>query len=214
MWRTIRARPHTKPRIGAQASPAEKDPLIAAWWASVLAGDTDEPHPVYGAAVKVNLDRTRLRLSGELESREDRDDLVREARRRIGHGIGSVDVSGLTVAKRREKPGILDQTLISAFPSRAAAEYARDFVIKHSRVKPRRHDVVDADTAAELRTLLNEEFERDACKAIDEGLAVLVLRVDETGAFRVRELIDEDTRSLWTIAMPPELSAGGGARSA
>ena len=190
----------------ATALEGKSDPLINAWWASVLAGDIDEPHPVYGAALRVRLDRTRLRLSGELDSAMDKADLVREARKRIGHGISGVDVSKLRVAQRQEKPGILDQTLISAFTSRVPAEYARDFVLKHSRVEPKQHDVIDADQEVELRTRMPEQFIDDVIRALDEGLAVLVLRVDETDAFRVRELIDEDTRSLWTIATPPVLS--------
>jgi hypothetical protein len=35
----------------------------------------------------------------------------------------------------------------------------------------------------------------------------LILTVDETEAFRVRELLEEDTRSEQTLASPPHLSA-------
>jgi hypothetical protein len=35
----------------------------------------------------------------------------------------------------------------------------------------------------------------------------LILTIDETEAFRVRELLEEDTRSEWTIATPPQLLA-------
>jgi hypothetical protein len=179
--------------------------LVTAWWASVLAGDLYEPHPVYGS-LKAHLDGGRLRLSGELENEEDRNELVRQARAHIGHGIDRVDVSRLTVASHREKPGILSQTLISAFPNREAAEFARAFVLKHSRVAPLEDEVVDSTHADRLRNLLPEEFIDDAGKALDCGEALLILRVDETAAFRVRELLEEDTRSEWTIAVPPQLS--------
>jgi len=43
-------------------------------------------------------------------------------------------------------------------------------------------------------------------KALDEGGALLILQVDETAAFRVRELLEEDTRSDWTISLPPQLA--------
>jgi hypothetical protein len=178
--------------------------LIDAWWAAVLAGDIYQPHPLY-TGLKVRLDGRRLRLSGELESDEDRTELIRQARERIGRGIDRVDVSQLTVAPRTEKPGILEQTLISAFPSRDAAEYARDFVIKLSRVVPKQSDIIDADHADELRRLVPEEFLRTARRAIDSGDALLILRVDETEAFRVRELLEEETRSQWTIGLPPRL---------
>jgi hypothetical protein len=177
--------------------------LSNAWWGHVLAGDIDEPHPLHGSAVAVRLRGTRLRLVGELESEEDREELVRQARSRIGKGIGSVDVSDLSVAHRRERPGILDQTMISAFPSRAAAEFAREFVIKHSRVVPQQHEIVDATHSDKLRLIVPADFADKVARAVDTGLAVLILRVDETAAFRVREILDEETRSKWTVAMPP-----------
>jgi hypothetical protein len=183
--------------------------LVDAWWASVLAGDVSEQHPVYGS-LKAQLDGGRLRLSGQLENEADRNELVRQARKRIGHGIDRVEVSQLTVASNHEKPGILSQTLISAFPNREAAEFARAFVLKHSRVAFLKDEIVDSKHLDRLRGLLPEEFIDDAGKALDSGEAVLVLRVDETAAFRVRELLEEDTRSEWTIAAPPQLTGSTG----
>jgi hypothetical protein len=183
--------------------------LVNAWWASVLAGDLYQPHPVYGA-LKAHLYGGRLRLSGELETGADRNELVRQARGRIGHGIDRVDVSQLTVASSKEKPGILSQTVISAFPNREAAEFARAFVLKHSRVAPLQDQIVDSSNADRLRTLLPEEFIGDTGKALDAGGSLLVVRVDETAAFRVRELLEEETRSEWTIAVPPQLTERSG----
>jgi hypothetical protein len=179
--------------------------LVEAWWATVLAGDVYEPHPVYGS-LKAHLDGGRLRLSGELETEADRNELVRQARERIGHGVDRVDLAGLTVATNQEEPGILSQTLISAFLNREAAEYARAFVLKHSRVAPLQDEVVDSADADRLRALLPEEFVEEAAKALESGRALLILRLDETAAFRVRELLEEDTRSEWTIAVPPQLN--------
>jgi hypothetical protein len=178
--------------------------LVDAWWASVLAGDVYDPHPIH-RDVKVHLHGGTLHLSGELDSTRDRDELVSQARQRIGHGIDRVDVSSLKVASRQEKPGILEQTLISAFPGRAAAEYARDFVLEHSRVVPKQSEILETGNGQKLRTLLPEDFARDALKAIEDGRSLLILRVDETEAFKVRELLDEDTRSEWTVALPPRL---------
>jgi hypothetical protein len=183
--------------------------VVDAWWAALLAGDVDKPHPIYGD-LRAQLDGGRLRLSGDLETASDRNDLVRQARERIGHGIDRLDVSRLKVESRNEKPGILQQTLISAFPNLAAAEYARAFVLRHSRVAPIRDEIVDSMHADKLSTLLPEEFIGDASKALDEGGALLLLEVDETAAFRVRELLEEDTRSEWTIAVPPQLTERSG----
>lgn len=178
--------------------------LVDAWWGSVLAGEVSEPHPVYGD-LKVRLGGGRLRLTAELENEADRNELVRQARERIGHGIDRLDVSRLTVARRREKPGILRQTLVSAFPNRAAAEFARAFVLKHSRVAPMRDGIVDSAQPNGLAGLLPKEFIDDANEALDSGEALLILQVDETMAFRVRELLEEETRSMRTIATPPQL---------
>jgi hypothetical protein len=163
-----------------------------------------DPHPVH-RDVKVRLHGGGLRLSGELESAEDRNALVHQARQRVGHGIDHVDASGLKVASSQERPGILEQILISAFPGREAAEYARDFVVEHSRVMPKRSEIVDAGALDRLRALLPDDVARDVGKALDSGHALLILQVDETEAFKVRELLDEDTRSEWTVAMPPRL---------
>jgi hypothetical protein len=200
------SRPNTRAQTheGKPAAHPADASLIDGWWATVLAGDVYQPHPLYGG-LKVRLDGRQLRLSGELESDEDRSELVRQARERIGRGIDRVDVSRLTVASRHEKPGILEQTLISAFPSRDAAEFARDFVVKLSRVVPKQSDIVDADHVDELSRFVPQDFAKDARKAIDAGDALLILRVDETEAFKVRELLEEETRSQWTIGLPPRL---------
>jgi hypothetical protein len=184
---------------------SEPASLLDAWWASVLAGDVHDPHPIH-RDVTVRLHGGRLRLSGELDSGEDRNKLVQQARERIGHGIDHLDVSSLKVVHHKEKAGILEQTLISAFPSREAAEYALDFVLRHSHVVPTHSEIVDVGTAERLRKLLPYDVARDmGGKALDSGHALLILRVDETEAFKVRELLDEDTRSEWTVAMPPRL---------
>jgi hypothetical protein len=193
-----------------KSDPTSREPggaaaaLVNAWWASVLAGDVYEPHPAYGA-LKAHLDGGRLRLSGELESEADRNELVRQGRERIGHGIDRVDVSRLTVANSDEKPGILSQTLISAFPNREAAEFAHAFVLKHTRVGRLHEEIVDSAHSERLGALLPDEFIDDGGKALDSGQTLLILRVDETAAFRVRELLEEDTRSEWTMAVPPQL---------
>jgi len=203
-----RAQQRRRSSARVATSPGKSPSPVDAWWASVLAGDVYEPHPIH-REVKVQLHGGSLRLSGELETAEDRDVLVHQARQRIGHGIDHLDVSSLRVASRQEKPGILEQTLISAFPGRVAAEYARDFVLEHSRVVPKRNDVVDAGNADKLRVLLPEDFARQTRKEIDSGHTLLILKVDETEAFKVRELLDEDTRSEWTVAVPPQLIEAG-----
>ncbi|TMC84568.1 MAG: hypothetical protein E6J06_06430 [Chloroflexi bacterium] len=194
----------------SQARPREGDrSWIAHWWNAVLAGETDEPHPVFGDRVSVRVAGGRLVISGQLDRREDRDELLREARSRVGHGIQEVDTSHLTVVENHETRGLLDQTLIAAFPDRETAELARKFVVERSRVTPKQQAIVDHRNAGDLRKMLPEGFVEDARRRVERGDALVVLRVDETEAFQVREILEEDTRSSWTIATPPSLIAAG-----
>ena len=48
-----------------------------------------------------------------------------------------------------------------------------------------------------------QDFAADVRTALEAGNGVLIIRVDEADAFEARELLDEDTRSLWTMATPP-----------
>ena len=181
------------------------DERITGWWDAVLAGETDKPHPIHGERVKVRLKRDSLELSGILDHAKDRDQLVRQARSRIGKGIRKVDVEHLVVAPRLERPGVLDQTIVASYSDRATAELARKFVIEHSRLTPKHEAIVDHTNAGQLPNLLPEEYVDDVRRRMDRGEAVLVIRVDETAAFTVRGLLEEETRCHWTLATPPEV---------
>lgn len=185
------------------------DPRVSAWWDAVLAGDEDEPHPILGERISVRVAGERLKISGRLDRREDRDELLEQARAHVGRGIRHVDVSGLKVAERHEKPALLDQTLVASFRDRATAELARAFVLERSRVTPKGEAVIDRERASKLRNLLPADFVEDAKRRLDRGDALLILRVDETDAFKLRAQLDEDTRSRWTIATPPEVATRG-----
>jgi len=181
-------------------------PLIAAWWDVVVAGEANEPHPIHGDLLTVRLDGGRLQVSGEVESKRDRDEMVRQARERIGRGITEVDASGLKVTPRTEKPGLLDQTIVAAFPNRETARLALKLVIERCRIVPKRQVVLASRNAASTAGAVPSEFAVDIRKHLDDGHAVLVLQVDETEVFRVRGLLEEDTRSIWTITTPPEVA--------
>jgi hypothetical protein len=183
------------------------DERTAAWWDAVLAGETDEPHPIFGEHVSVRLDHDRLELRGMLERREDRQELVRQARSRIGKGVREVDVSHLVIAPRIERRGLLEQTIIASFSNRATAELARKFVREHGRVVPKQEAIIDGTNAERLRKLVPEEYVDDVQRRIDRGEAVLLMGVDETVAFEVRGLLEEETRCDWSLAIPPEVAA-------
>ena len=171
----------------------------------MLAGAAVGPHPQHGENVVARLADGRLRLSGVVDQPADRDELLDQARARIGHGIDEVDATGLAVRSNGERAGVLDQTLVAALPDRQTAELVRTFVVDHSRVTPRAEAIVEPGRRRPLRDLVSPELAADAEKMLDRGMVLLVLRVDETSAFTVRSLLDEDTRSTWTVAAPPEL---------
>jgi hypothetical protein len=185
------------------AQPPDTAGRVEAWWHDVLAGQVDEPHPFHGPDLDVNFKGGVLRLSGELASDDDRKALLKEARRYVGQGVDKVDAKRLKVAKRRERPGILDQTLIAAFANRRVAELARDYLLESRRVEPEQLEILDPSQQGRAARLLPEAFLSDVEKSFKAGQVVLILRVDETSAFRVRELLADETRSLWTISTPP-----------
>ena len=183
---------------------------IDAWWNAVLAGGVDEPHPVHGDDLKISIEHGVLHLAGTLQSQEDRNELLTGARAFVGHGIDEVDARRLKVAKSREKPGILEQTLIAAFRNREVAELARDYLVGIRRLKAKAIEIVDRDHEAKAHRLLSADFMPDVQKAFKHGDVVLVVRVDETEAFKVREMLAQDTRSRWTVATPPARASKAG----
>jgi hypothetical protein len=183
---------------------------IDAWWDAILAGRVDEPHPVHGDDLKVGIKHNVLRLAGALASEEDRRELLDRAESYVGHGIDQVDCQHLKVVERKEKAGILEQTLIAAFPNRDVAELARKYLVDIRRVKPKHIEILDRSQEDRVRRLVPEAFAGDVQKAFDAGEAVLIVRVDETDAFKVRELLAEDTRSTRTVSTPPTLVPGSG----
>jgi hypothetical protein len=183
--------------------PASAARRIKSWWAAVLAGQVDEPHPIHGADLDVAFYGGVLRLSGELVSEEEKKHLLREAGEYVGRGVDEIDAKHLTAAKQKEKPGILEQTLIAAFANREVAEFARAHLVENRRVEPKLVEILDSTEEDKAGGLLPAAFMSDVQNAFEAGEAVLVLRVDETSAFRVRELLAQETRSLWTVATPP-----------
>jgi hypothetical protein len=181
--------------------------LVEAWWTAVLTGEAEEPHPVHGDRLVVRLDGTTLKLSGEVQTVRDRDELVEQARAHVGRGIDDVDSSALGVVATKEKAGVLEQVLVAAFPNRKTAELALKFVLERSRALPRQKEILTSGDRRPRLKAVPDGFESEVRTQLDKGRAVLVLRVDETEAFRVRGLLEEDTRSLWTVAAPPQVAA-------
>ncbi len=167
----------------------------------MLAGHADHPHPLYGDAVHVRLHGGVLHLSGELPSNNERQALIREAMQFVGRGLDDVDARRIRVKRSDSPHGVLDQTIIAIYPNPDLGEYALELLREHSPVTPKEAQVLTSLRDAALNRL--GDFAADVRKALDAGNGVLIIRVDEADAFEARELLDEDTRSLWTVAMPP-----------
>lgn len=176
---------------------------IDAWWKAVLAGGVDEPHPVHDDDLTVSIRHGTLRLVGTLPTEADKAELLERGREFVGHGIDRLDAKHLKVVRRKDKPGILEQTLIAAFRNRDVAELARDYLVGIRRLKAKQLDILDHGQEDKMRRILPPEFIDDVRRALKTGDAVVVVRVDETDAFKVREMLAEDTRSRWTVAAPP-----------
>lgn len=181
---------------------------IDTWWIGVIVGHPAHSHPTYGDALRVKLRHGVLQLSGEVESREEWQTVVGEARRYVRRGVDDVDARQLRVAKRDEQAGILDQRLIAAFRNGEIADYALAYVLEHSRVKPKETSIFESAQDQSLGRL--GEFASDVKAAHEAGNSILILCVDETEAFEVHELLDEETGSLWTIALPPARASDSG----
>lgn len=173
----------------------------------MLDGELTVRHPVHGEELQVKLTDGRLVLAGEVPNKHDRDQLVTEARARIGRGFHELDASQLKVKPKAEKSGLLAQTLVAAFAHRDSADFALKYVLEHSHSKPLRAQVVDQHS--NLADVLPDELVDDAKRQLERGQTLVVVDTDETEAFRVRSLMDEDTHSTWTAAAPPRLIKAG-----
>ena len=179
------------------------------WWDDVLAGESDKPHPNLGDQIRVRLHNDRLALSGQVDSASELQALVAQARARIGHGVNHVDTSGLHVDRRPEQRGVLEQALVAAYSDRATAELAGKLVQQHAQISPHQQAIVDRTNPQRLDGLLPPDFVDDARARIARGDALLILSVDEIDAFKVRGIVEEETRSTWTVAAPPTRARHG-----
>ena len=188
---------------------SRKDPSrarVESWWDEVIAGDVEAPHPIHGHNVRVRIRDGVAVLSGQLRRADDREELVREAKQLIGRGLRDVDAARLRLEDASAKAGVLEQTVMAAYPDAATARRASRFVLEHARVTPRRHAVLEPG-AKNIRGFVPDAYVADVKRRLDHDESVLVIRVDETATFDVRELMEEETRSTWTVAAPPELPA-------
>jgi hypothetical protein len=181
---------------------------VHAWWTAVLAGQADQSHPVHGTDVKARVEGNTLVISGHVASEADRDEIKREADHLKGHGIKRVRDELRVTGGETEERGLLTQTLIGVFETEEQAGFAAGYLEGHAHVATESLQVIlPGDTGAGLRVLhalVPETYWPECQKALAAGHALLVVTVDEVDAFKVRELLEEETQSLRTLVLPPE----------
>jgi len=184
-----------------------------AWWIAVIAGQSDQSHPMHGSDIRARIDGDTLVVSGVVPTPADRDEIDREVEHLTLGPLGVAHVRNdlRVVRRRREQPGLLAQTLVGLFASEEQAGFAAGYLEGHARLRPQLLRLIAPGprrrTHALVAALLPAAFLADAQAALTAGQFLLVVVVDELDAFIARELIDEETHSLQTLVLPPEPAA-------
>jgi hypothetical protein len=180
---------------------------IRAWWDDVLIGRSGTNHPKYGPAIRAHTDGDTLIIAGTVPSLGDRRQVADEAESLRGRGIKRVRNQLRVVRQEVEAPGVYVQTLLSTFATAAQAAYAKGFFEGTAQFTPVLIRMMTPDrkgpAVAALRAILPPDYWPDGERALRAGQALLIVTVDETDAFRARELLEEESRSLRTLALPP-----------
>ncbi len=177
-----------------------------AWWSQVLAGQTAQTHPTWGSDLKFKVRGDELLVTGTLANDEDLAELTREVDAMKGNGISDYTIDVVVSPPETAQEGLLEQTLVGVYETADQARFAVSFIESSYHVTPTRMRVIEPAEVgdAATRSIVPDEYWDDVEKALGEGHALLVLTVDEVKAFRAREALDEETRSLATFILPPQ----------
>jgi hypothetical protein len=184
---------------------------VRAWWTSILIGQVDQPYPVYSNHVQARISGGVLVVTGDVPTEDDRQDIQAEIHHLIGNGITEVRDEVVVVADASGESGLLVQTLVGTFENEEQARFAATYLESQSHVRPvaihilssRTEEATPSETVG-VRQLLTEKHWQGVRKTLAANRAILVVTVDETRAFETREILDEETRSLETVVLPPE----------
>jgi hypothetical protein len=182
---------------------------VRAWWTSFLTGQVDQPYPIYNAQVEAVLDRDALTVIGTVPTEADREAIEAEVERLRRYGVTVAKVDVTVLPEETGEPGLLVQTLLVTYETEAQARFAAAYLQCQSHLGRARIAVFGAAVRksgelAEVKALIPRPYWDQVRGAIKQGHAILVVAVDETKAFQVREILDEETRSLQTLVLPPE----------
>lgn len=180
-----------------------------AWWTKALAGQASHAHPVHGTDVRARVQGRTLIISGTVQSKRDRREIRREAQHlKRTHGITQVRDELVVQRNDADREGLLSQTLVCVYATEEQAGFAAGYLEGHADFTADMIHVLTPEqpdeSLARLHALLPDAYWDDAENDLRAGMALLVVLVDEVDAFTARELLEEETPSLRTLALPPE----------
>lgn len=200
-------------RSGTTAEP-EVPEHIRSWWIDLLEGEEEGSHPLFGNILQAQLKDQTLVVSGALPSEAARRNLERELHLIVEKRGVAVRNDTTVAPEGAERPAILEQTLIAIFEQELHAKLAIEQVEGNPLLRSVCLRLLAADSAnrigeedAVAREHIAATYQGELRRAIAAGHAILIATADETDAFALRELLDEDTRSLQVLVMPPILAA-------
>jgi hypothetical protein len=184
---------------------------VRAWWTSVLVGQTDQPYPDRRLNIRASLDGDILVISGNVPEEDDLRAILAQVEPFVGREIAATRNEVTIVPEEQGDAGVLVQTLVGTFESEAQARLAATVLENRGNLQPSFIAILVPRTNGNskrekkaVRQLVTDAYWKDICQALEKEQAVLVVTVDETSAFHAREILDEDTRSLQTVVLPPE----------
>lgn len=192
--------------IGVEQSREILADRVRAWWMSAIIGQANGSHPVRGTDIAARVEDGALIISGHVSSDAERREVEAEVEHLKGEAFSRVQNELQIDEHTSEEQGLLSQTIMAVFETEEQAGFAEGFLETHAGVHHQRMQVIGPSTpdgAERLRSMLPKDHREDATGAIEAGRVLLLATVDETEAFQAREILDEETQSLETIALPP-----------
>ena len=181
---------------------------VHAWWAAALVGQTDEAHPARGTDVHARVRGDTLVITGKAVSAGERREIEREAERLKGHGIARVRNELVVVPETTDRRGLLVQTLIGFYDDTEQAGFAAGYLEGHALIQAPILAMFEGDDVEEgleaLHAIVPHTYWQESEEALRTGQTLLVVMVDEVDAFKSRALLEEETRSVRLLVLPPE----------
>ena len=187
---------------------AVTQPAIEAWWLSVLEGGVIQAHPIY-VGLRAHVANGVLVITGTVPTTEARGEVVQVARRVCATAVRDIQ-DKITVRPDDDgQAGLLMQTVIAIFSDGSQADFAMQYIEGRPDVMAESLQlIVQSDANVSWEQAVPEEYRHTVGKALAAGHAVVVSTVDETRAFRLRELLEEETKSIETLVSPPVARSG------